>query len=555
MTERRFWLLTCVALLGLGTTAPLTLPSPPSDGGEGRVRGADPLVSPGAEEVRAVAARIDKHLAAGWSAAAVEPAPRADDAEFLRRVYLDVAGRIPSVADARAFLKDTSPDKRPRLVERLLQSPRYVTHGVHVWRTLLLPEVSASIQARFLAPGFETWLQEQFAKNAGYDTMIRDLLTAPIDRNNPQAAFSRSQASNPLAYILAKEARPENLAAATARVFLGIRLECAQCHDHPFATWKRDQFWSFAAFFGGIKNQGQGDFAFPTQEIVDRRELVIPGTERVVQATFPDGTEPAWEFRVSSRRTLANWITSPQNPYFARATVNRMWYQFFGRGLVEPVDEMVGAESIASHPELLDELAGAFVAQRFDLKFLIRALTASQAYQLTSATTQPDQNDPRLFARMPLRGLSAEQLLDSVAQATGYRDTSPRDPRILGGPTTGRDELLTKFTEQSDRPTEFQTTILQALALMNGRLIADQTTLERSDLLAAILEAPFLDTAEQIETLYLATLSRKPKPKELQRALGFIENSEGENRETARKQAMTDLFWALLNSGEFLLNH
>jgi hypothetical protein len=155
---------------------------------------------------------------------------------------------------------------------------------------------------------------------------------------------------------------------------------------------------------------------------------------------------------------------------------------------------------------------------------------------------------------MPLRGLTAEQLLDSVAQATGLRDTGSRDPRF-GGPTTGRDELLSKFTEQSDRPTESQTTILQALALMNGQLIADQTALERSDLLAAILEAPFLDTAGQIETLYLATLSRKPKPKELERAIGFIENSDGENREPARKQALADVFWALLNSGEFLLNH
>jgi hypothetical protein len=511
-------------------------------------RGAGTLA--GAEEVRALAARIDKHLAAGWSAAGVTPAPLANDAEFLRRVYLDVAGRIPSVAEARAFLQDTAPDKRERLVERLLASPRYVTHWVNVWRALLLPEASASNQTRRLTPGFETWLREQLAKNAGYDAMTRELLTAPIDTSSPRfAVFNVGQSSNPLAYFLAKESLPENLAAATARVFLGIRLECAQCHDHPFADWKRDQFWNLAAFYSGLQSQSQGGFAFGLQETGDRREMTIPGTQRVVQAKFPDGSEPTWAAQLSARRTLANWITAPQNPYFARATVNRIWYQLFGQGIVEPVDEMVGAESTASHPELLNELAGAFAAHNYDLKFLIRALTASRAYQLTSAGKQPGQDDLRLFARMPLRGLSAEQLLDSLVQATGHQDTVSRNA------TAGRDELLNKFTEQNDRPTEFQTTILQALALMNGRLIADQTALERSEFLAAIIDAPFLDTAEQIETLYLATLSRPPRPKEMERAKRFIENSAGENREAVRKQALADLFWALLNSGEFLINH
>jgi hypothetical protein len=497
-------------------------------------------------KVRVLAARIDKHLAAGWSAAGVEPAPLADDSEFLRRVYLDLAGRIPSVAEARAFLKEAAPDKRERLVEHLLAGPRNLTHRVNVWRALLLPETSASVQARSLAPGFDTWLREQLGKNAGYDVMIRELLTTPIDPARSGFGFNQGQAGNPLAYFVAKETRPENVAAAAARVFLGIRLECAQCHDHPFADWKRDQFWSLAAFFSGIGSQRQGDFTLPAQEVADRRELTIPGTERVVQARFPDGSEPIWKSQVSTRQTLADWMTAPQNSYFARAAVNRVWYQHFGHALVEPVDEMVGAESTASHPELLNDLAAAFVAQGFDLKFLIRAITASRAYQLTSAGTHPGQDNPRLFARMPLRGLSAEQLLDSLMQATG---------RAIGGPAAGRDELLGTFTEQNDPPTEFQTTILQALALMNGRLVADQTALEQSNLLASILDAPFLDTDAQIETLYLATLSRKPRPKEWERATSFVENREDENRETGRKEALADVFWALLNSGEFLLNH
>src|SRR5262245_41039547 len=359
--------------------------------------GADPQPLVGAPDVHALAARIDKHLAAGWIAAKVEPAPLADDAEFLRRIYLDLAGRIPSVTEARDFLKDAAPDKRERLVERVLGGPRYVTHAANTWRARLLPETSASQQARFLAPGFETWLREKLSQNAGYDAMVRELLTAPIESNRNRFAFNPGRASNPLAYYVAKESRPENVAAAAARVFLGIRLECAQCHDHPFAEWKRDQFWSLAAFFSGIGSQGQGgDFTGALQEVADKRELMIPGTERVVQAKFPDGSEPVWKSQASSRQTLADWITTSQNPYFARATVNRTWHQLFGQGLVEPVDDMVGSESTASHPELLSELSAAFAAQGFDLKFLIRAITSTRAYQLSSAGARLGQDNPQL---------------------------------------------------------------------------------------------------------------------------------------------------------------
>ncbi|HXG11050.1 MAG TPA: DUF1549 and DUF1553 domain-containing protein [Gemmataceae bacterium] len=542
MTYLRLWLLGCVVLLTAGAAA----------------RGADPPPAPDAADVQALAAQIDKYIAAAWASAGVQPAPLADDAEFLRRVYLDLAGRIPSVAEARAFLKDPSPDKRLRLAERLVESPRYVTHWTNVWRGILLPEASANIQARLLMPSFEAWLREKLAANVGYNELVRELLTVPIDRSGIEVVYGpRREAGSALAYYLAKEASPENLAAGVARVFLGIRLECAQCHDHPFATWKREQFWGLAAFFAGIQRDRQGDFAFPRREVADKRELTIPGTERVVQATYPDGTQPVWRFKVSSRQTLADWLTSRKNPYFAKATVNRLWFHFFGRGLIDPVDEMVGGESEATHPELLDELAREFAAHQFDLKFLIRAIVASRTYQLTSAATHPSQQDTRLFARMPLRGLTPEQLFDSLSQATGYQEAAPRNPGVvvLGGPMSPREEFLSRFTNQSDRPTEVQTSILQALSLMNGRLIADATDLERSETLAAVLDAPFLDTRERIETLYLAALSRKPRPNELERLLKFVENSDGEDREKARRQALADIFWVLLNSGEFFLNH
>jgi hypothetical protein len=553
MAKQRLWLVGLAAALLAAAGARAGDTAAPGKG--------DPL----ARDAQALAERIDRHVAARWDADGVRPAPLADDAEFLRRAYLDLAGRIPSVAEARDFLDDKSPDKRRRLVERLLDSSRYVTHFTDVWRALMLPESDANIQSRFLAPGFESWVRKQLAKNAPYDEMVRELLTTPVGPQSFQGIRAAGGAdSNAAAFYIAKELKPENVAAATSRLFLGVRLECAQCHNHPFASWKREQFWGYAAFFAGLQRQGAGDFAVPGRELTDRRELTIPGTEKVVQARFLDGAEPRWKARASARETLADWMTSADNPYFARAAVNRLWGYFFGTGLVDPVDDMVGSERVPSHPELLDDLAREFAAHHFDLKFLIRAITTSKTYQLTSARTHPSQDEPQLFARMAVKGLTAEQLFDSLGQATGYQEPRNNLPPgvVVFGNASARQEFLTKFNNRSDKVTEVQTSILQALALMNGKLVADATSLERSETLAAVADAPFLDTRGRIETLYLATLGREPRPKELARLVSYVESggSDGPgataaDRDKNSKQALADVFWALLNSGEFILNH
>jgi hypothetical protein len=225
---------------------------------------------------------------------------------------------------------------------------------------------------------------------------------------------------------------------------------------------------------------------------------------------------------------------------------------------------MVGANSTASHPELLNLLAREFAEHDFDVKFLIRAVMATRAYQLTSARTDKSQDDPKLFARMPLRGLTGEQLFDSVALATGYRDAGGDDNLItglLGGSRSARSEFLTRFA-LSDRPTEAQTSILQALALMNGKVTVAATTLERSETLAAVADAPFVNNAQRVEALYLAALSRKPTAKERDRAVQFLQEAVAEAkpkdqaaRRAATSNALADLFWVLLNSPEFVLNH
>jgi hypothetical protein len=496
-------------------------------------------------EADELAGRVDRLIDDGWKKANVTPARTAADGEWLRRLYLDLAGRIPSVAETRSFLKDDRPDKRKRLVESLLAGPRYPTFFAAVWRSLLLPEANTNIQIRIQAPAFEGWLRNELASERGYDALVRNLLAAAVAPGRGRVAGG----SAPNVFFAAKENKPEELAGTAASVFLGVNIGCAQCHNHPFASWKRDQFWSFAAFFGRAPNpRGRGRDATRGRE-PGRNELRIPGTDKVVKAKHLDGKAPRFEQGATGRRVLVDWMTAEENPYFARAAVNRLWAHFFGTALLEPLDAMVGsADAVESHPGVLDELAKGFTKRRYDLRWLIRAVTGTKAYQLSSARSHPSQDDPKQFARMALRGLSGGQLFDSIAQATGFRENTPagRARFNLGGP---RNEFLTKFAATSEKATEHQTSILQALTLMNGRLTTAATSPRQSETLAAVIDAPFMDVGEKIETLYLASLSRKPTAKELARLKRYVE------KEDRPAEALADVFWALLNSAEFSVNH
>jgi hypothetical protein len=537
----------CWGLLGLGA---LLAAAPAASAGP-------PAPKDAARDAQALADRIDHYLAARWQKDGVTPAALADDAEFVRRAYLDLAGKIPTVSEVRRFLKDPSHDKRRKLIDDLLDGRGYVNHMTNTWRSLLIPEADANYEIRYLTIGFEGWLRKQLEENVGYDKMVRQLVTMPLgDGRDAMTAYQEAMnGSNvsPMAFYMAKEWKPENLASAASRLFLGARLECAQCHDHPFAQWKREQFWGMAAFFAGIKTQGQGFYAQPMREVLDRREIIVPNTKgdstKVVQANFLDGSEPRWKYKVGPRVTLADWLTAKDNPYFARATANRMWAHFFGTGIVDPVDDF-NEQHQPSHPELLDELAKEFAAHDFDLKFLIRAITLSKAYQLTSAASHESQDDARQFARMAVKGLTPEQLYDSVEQATGRTDRTPLAQRIYDF-GSARAVFLSRFTAQ-DKRTEYQTSIPQALALMNSGLIGEATSLERSGTLGAIADSPFMDSQAKVEALFLAALARKPKADEAARLSKYVD-SGGAAKD--KKKALADVFWALLNSPEFILNH
>ncbi len=507
--------------------------------GTADVRGERTDTGKSATGARVLAERVDQVLAARWAAAKIQPASVADDGEFLRRVCLDLIGKIPTAAEARDFLDDPGKDKRLALVERLLESPAYTTHATQMWRRLLLPEADTEDAARQVAGSFEAWLRKKVIEEAGYDRIVREILTARLSAQNPEVAADRLELS-PEAYYAAKERKPENVAGGVARVFLGIRLECAQCHNHPFAPWKREQFWSLAAFFAEMAPDGPEGAVMPRRDrdAPPRRELTIPGTKKVVTATHLDGSKPAWRPRAGTREILAEWVTAPDNPYFARAVVNRVWARFFGVGLIEPVDELDG-EAGAELKGLLDELAGQFRAHGYNLKFLIRVLTATRAYNLSSAANQTESAAP-MFASMPVRGLSPGQLFDSLTQATG---SEPGDARA---------RFLELFASREDRPVESETTIIQALTMMNGSYIDGAINPETGQALGAIVKAPFLDTQGRIETLYLATLTRRPRPDELALLVGFVDR-----RKTAgeKDKALADIFWAILNGPEFHLNH
>ncbi|WP_145224005.1 DUF1549 and DUF1553 domain-containing protein [Gimesia algae] len=503
-----------------------------------------------------LSAQIDRLIQEAQQREGVIAAPRSTDAEFMRRVSLDLTGKIPAVADLRRFLADPSPLKREQLVDRLLASPGFVVHFTNVWRDLLLPELTKNLQARGQIPEFEAWLRSQFQTNTPYDELARQIINSPLGANPQNQPGEFVQELTPRAYFIVKQLKPENLAAGTSRAFLGVRIECAQCHDHPFDSWKQQQFWEYAAFFSNIDQPQPNQIAtaLNLRESGGRPQIKIPDTNRLVAATFLDGIQPDWETGdPTPRMLLAEWITAKDNPYFAKATANRVWSLFFGRGMIDPVDDF-SSTNRASHPQLLELLANSLREHEHDLKFLIREIVNSQTYQLTSHQTDPSQSRSEWYGKMPTRGLTAEQIFANLVQATGFfRQTTEVDSFLFSlGNNSPEAEIGDLFQTDAENQLDPRATILQALALMNGTFMTNATSLEQSDVFTAIVEFPELTVSAKIEAFYLCTLSRFPTESETKRLTEYISSAKSEDEIT---HAYSNLFWALLNSSEFLLNH
>lgn len=481
-----------------------------------------------------VAQEIDTLLERDWKSAGQRPADPATDAEFLRRVTLDLVGRIPTVAETRRFLVDQHPAKREALINDLMQSRGREWHSARVWRRIWMPRSEAP-DFRRRAQSFDQWLSTEFAKGQRYDAIVRSLITASptpaVAATDPTSADSASHKVTPALFLATSDFEPEQLAANSMRAFLGLNLDCAQCHDHPFSRWKQDQFWETAAFFArpSATEKGLADYT-----------LTITGTDRQVAPRLLTGAPPQWPTVVdhqTGRRLLADWLTASDNSFFAKNAVNRYWASQFGQGLIEPLDDLSQPES-ALHPEVLQVLSDAFIASGFDVQFLAAVVVRTRWYQSTSRTNA-DRAVP-----LPMRVLTGEQLYDSL-QVTAGMPPDRFDLEHSEKNWNRREAFVALFPNSESGDTERSRK--QVLAMMNGAVTEGVTNPEASPLLVG-LQAPFLDDTSRIEALFLAAYSRFPTENELKSCGDFLAASQHPER-------LSQLFWALLNSTEFNTNH
>jgi len=532
----------------------LCLPAFAADGKSDRpVRGKDPVVE-----------EINRLLREGWTDNEVQPSPAADDAEWLRRVYLDVVGHIPESATVEKFLNDKDPGKRQTLVSDLLEDPRFVRHLTTVWTNIL---IGRNAPERTSRPGLEKFLRESFARNRPWNDIVYDLLTAEGNyEENGAVNFILGQLTgNPNRDDYAVEAT-----AKATKIFLGMQVQCTQCHDHPFNDWKQNQFWEFNSFLRQVRRRDVDKYdAASGRNVDDYSELVrrdyegpvyFETRQGLMKVAYPKYFEKEIDSgkKTNRREQLADVMAkSDANHQVARAFVNRTWGHFFGYGFTKPVDDM-GPHNPPSHPELLEFLTEEFVKSGYDVRQLVKWIANSEAYQLTSQFNPKNEIDNPavgeipLFSHMYVKSLTVEQLYDSLIVATNadqsgkgsYEQAQQQKAswlrefmRIFGG-------------NDDDEPTLFSGTIPQALMLMNGDLTKNAISTEPGGFLASVLSNPKLRNDNQrIQALYISALGRVPS------------RAEYSKIERVMRQAPTpvmayqDLYWALLNSNEFVLNH
>ncbi|MGE0709265.1 MAG: DUF1549 and DUF1553 domain-containing protein [Planctomycetota bacterium] len=495
-----------------------------------------------APELPPAAHWIDRLVADKLRALRVSPSPLADDQTFLRRVTLDLTGRLPEPADARAFLADERPDKRARWIDAQLARKEFAELWVMKWaERLLVRSVPNQVSQKAALRYFE-WLEERLANNVPIDRVVRELLTA-------QGGVFDSPAVN----FFEAERNDLKIAENVAQVFLGMRIQCAQCHNHPFDRWTQDDYYGWAAFFAQIGRKRGGD---PREQIVfDRRggETKHPVTKKNVAPKLLGGASP--DTRGKDRRAVAaEWITSPDNPYFARNVANLVWDHLFGVGIVHEPDD-VRVSNPPSNPALLDALAKRLVELRFDLRQLVREVVTSDAYQRSVVPNASNREDGRNASHARVRRLRAEVLLDALAQVTWAPNKfaglplGARAVRIPDGATSNY------FLETFGRPrresvctceVETAPNLGQALQLLNGEAVTQK--IQQGARVAKLLEAG-KQPLEVVDELYLACLCRLPTTAE---KAAIAEDLAGKG---SLQGTLEDVFWALLNSREFLFNH
>jgi hypothetical protein len=492
---------------------------------------------------------VDRLIDAKLERLRIQPSPAVDDATFLRRASEDLTGLAPTPQEIRAFLADPSRNKRARMIDTLMSRPAFVDHWTLKWSDLL--QVNRKYLGDKGAWEFRLWVRDSIAHNKPYDQFVRELLTSRGSSDeNPAANYFR----------VTREAKPTM--EKTTQVFLGVRMVCTQCHDHPFERWTQNQYYEMTSFFSTVglrpgfesgeeivfDKRDDYDVRHPKDDRVMKPKFLVAATTASLAPTpLPDGT--------NRRQALADWITSKDNPFFAKAMANRMWSYFLGKGIIDPVDD-IRASNPPVNEALLDALTKDFKDHNYDLRRLISTIVNSRTYQAGIETNEWNATDNVNFSHAVPRRLNAEQLMDALTQATGVRPNFPEMPpdttaEEFPDPHVGKDGFLDLFGRpqresacECERKTDLS--LPQALNLINGKTISDAVA-DPSGRLAKELVAGTSDRA-LIEDMYLTTLSRMPTSSELDKGLTYLRRDD---RRAARAQ---DLLWALVNSKAFLYN-
>ncbi len=512
---------------------------------------------------------IDKHVADQQAKQKVSPASPATDAQFMRRLYLDLVGTIPTHDDAKAFIDDKSTDKRAKLIDRLLDDPRYAQHQTDVWDMVWFGRNPPGYDAD-KRPGFHKWLAEQFNKNTPYDRIVSAMLKAEGNTAEHGAPY----------YLVQYRNKPQDAAQAVAQRFLGVQLQCARCHDHPYEPWKQVDFYGMAAFYTrlstvevgkmgqekkvmiGEQSVGEINFTGPAAEDGPGKKGVpikpkflatkaldepTPGKD-VKPIKFASGKAPP-KPAFSRKDALADWVTARDNPYFARAAANRIWAQFMGRGIVDPVDDM-SKDNKPSHPELLDALTQQFVAHNFDMKWYVRELCNSKTYQAGIAG-DAEHATPKWYERAKVKPLSAEQLSAAWRVAVSYHKVDSKlkerlDKGEWSYPLTSG-YVLRFFGKPSNGEGHFQGGLHEHLFLNNGGL-SKLFSRNKGGLYHTMLESkePW---EQKVDRLFLSILSRYPDDAERAHFVKYL--SADERPDDRVREAM----WALMTCSEFRFNH
>ena len=488
---------------------------------------------------------IDELVFAKLKRLNIIPSALASDNEFLRRVYLDATGMLPTLEETKAFLESKDPEKRAKLIDELIDRPEFAevwaTRFADLFRTGLLDQGHKGGRLMY------NWLRKAVMEDKPYNQFTTELLTASGQlKFNATANF----------YYVTEFSEPENLATNVSQVFLGVRLECARCHNHPWEKWTQDDFWGFAAFFGrmGIKDTYENDESQVLLKV--KGEVIHPKTKQAVLPKYLDGPAEAEQPDEDIREKLAAWITSPKNPWFPRAIMNRMVKHYLGRALVEPVDDF-RVTNPPTNQALLDALAKDFVENGYHLKRTARLIMNSRVYQLASEPNETNRGDQINYSRYYVKRLMAEQLADSITEVTGVPEKYPGHmlgTRAMAIPQGAPSYFLATFGRMKAREVicerDSQPDMAQAMHLISGETLMRQTTAKGGNLDKWMADSS-LSNEDVVKRMFLAALVRDPDHREIEVALLPLQ-AHGQE---ARRQAFEDVLWSIFNSKEFLFNH